>query len=51
MKPLTSSLTSPERFLVCRGFQGCRSILTEVGDFKGEKGRGGRGRDGEMEEG
>lgn len=51
LKPLTSSPTSPERFLVCRGFQGCRSILTEVGDLKGEEGRGGRWRDGEMEGG
>ena len=32
MKPLTSSSTSSERFLVCRGFQGCKSIATEVGD-------------------
>lgn len=31
IKPMTSCPTSPERFLVCRGFLGCKSILTEVG--------------------
>ena len=30
LKPMTSCPTSPERFLVCRGFTGCKSILTEV---------------------
>ena len=30
IKPMTSCPTSPERFLVCRGFTGCKSILTEV---------------------
>ena len=32
IKPaLTSDLSSSERFLVCRGFQGCRSSIIEVG--------------------
>ena len=30
VKPMTSCPTSPERFLVCKGFAGCKSILTEV---------------------
>lgn len=30
IKPMTSCPTSPERFLICRGFLGCKSILTEV---------------------
>lgn len=30
LKPMTSSLTSPERFLVCRGFHGCKPIITEM---------------------
>jgi len=33
VKPLTSSSASSERFLVCRGFQGCKTIATEVGDM------------------
>jgi cap1 methyltransferase len=30
VKPMTSCPTSPERFLVCKGFAGCKSILTEM---------------------
>ena len=35
LKPMTSCPTSPERFLVCRGFTGCKTILIEVGEGGG----------------
>jgi cap1 methyltransferase len=30
LKPMTSCPTSPERFLICRGFTGCKTILIEM---------------------
>ena len=35
LKPITSSPTSPERFLVCKGYLGCKPIITEVRLLKG----------------
>ena len=40
LKPITSSPTSPERFLVCKGYLGCKPIITEVRLLKGEGHRG-----------